>query len=60
MIVVTAKEKCRRAGTDFKKGENKFKSGEFTQAQLAQIKADQRLQVADVVETQKGGQDASN
>lgn len=55
MIVVTATEKCRRAGIDFKKGENKFKAGELSQAQLAQIEADTRLSTQTVTETKKGG-----
>lgn len=60
MMIITATEACRRAGIDFKKGENKFKSGELSAARLAQIEADPRLSVQVVSEQKKGGQDASN
>lgn len=60
MIMIKATEACRRAGIDFKKGDNKFKVGELSQAKLAQIQADPRLSIQDVTDTAKGDHDASN
>tara|TARA_B100000700_G_scaffold146607_1_gene163222 strand:- start:2081 stop:2245 length:165 start_codon:yes stop_codon:yes gene_type:complete len=48
MIIVTAENKCRRAGIDFKKGKNEFK--QLSAAQLAQINADGRLSVEHIKE----------
>mgnify|MGYP006398637035 FL=1 len=52
MIIVTAENKCRRAGIDFKKGKNEFK--QLSAAKLAQIEADSRLSVEHTKEKEGG------
>lgn len=51
IVICLAHDGYRRAGIEFKKGENLIETDQLSDAQLGQIKADARLNIVDAKET---------